>query len=252
MDTVVVEGKTSRVHRQGSGAPLLYLHSCFGEGGPLPVFDELAAAGFAVVAPELPGFGASDPAPDWHRVEDAVFHLRAMLDVLGLDAPVVVGSSLGGWLAAELAVWFPERVSRLVLLDAAGLRVEGAPVFDLFAATQREVLRRVLPHGGDLMAWLAPAVVDDGPLLHLFRAMEATARIGWNPFLHDPKLPGRLAGVRAPTVVVWGADDGFIPAAHGGAFAAAIPGAALRVLDGCGHLPAMEQPAAVAAACTAA
>jgi pimeloyl-ACP methyl ester carboxylesterase len=225
--------------------PLLYLHSGFGEAGALPLFDHLVDAGFRVTAPPLPGFGESGPAHDCHRIEDAVFQLRPLLD----ERPVVVGSSLGGWLAAELAVWFPDRVRALVLLDAVGLRLDGAPIFDIFSARHPETMRRVLPHGGDLLELLKPAYDAADPsaaLLHLFNASEATARLGWNPFLHDPKLLGRLPGVTAPTLVVWGADDGVVPLAHGEAYAAAIPDARLEVIVGCGHLPALEQPAAVA------
>jgi pimeloyl-ACP methyl ester carboxylesterase len=254
MDTFVVDGLTARVHRAGAagGVPLLYLHSGFGEVGALPLFDALAGAGFAVTAPELPGFGRSDPDPAAHRVEDVLFHLRRVVDTLGLDRPLVVGSSLGGWLAAELAVWFPERVGPLVLVDAVGLRLDGAPVFDLFHARQGDTLRRALPHGPALLELLAPtlALVDgDDPnavLLHFFHALEALAKVGWNPFLHDPKLLARLPLVTSPTLVVWGADDGIVPVAHGEAYAGAIPGAHLEVLDRCGHLPALEQPDALA------
>jgi pimeloyl-ACP methyl ester carboxylesterase len=250
MQLVEVDGVRSRLQRQGSGSPLVYLHSGFGEAGPLPVFGEFAGAGFEVFAPELPGFGRSDPPSGWHRVEDAVFHLRRILDVLGLERVTMVGSSLGGWLAAEVAVWFPERVGALVLLDSLGLRVEGAPVFEIFGSPQHEVWRRALPGGGDLPALIRPALEDgDDPnavLVHLLHAMEAQARIGWNPYLHDPALARRLHLVGAPTLVVWGAEDGIVPLAHGEAYAAAIPGARLVVLDGCGHLPALERPAAVA------
>lgn len=251
METFTVDGKTARLFRAGTGPPLLYLHSGFGEVGALPLFSALADAGFAVVAPELPGFGQSDPAPDWHRIEDAAFHLRRVCETLSLPPCTVVGSSLGGWLAAELAVWFPDRVSSLVLIDAVGLRIDGAPVFDLFAARQGELLQHVFPRGGDLLTMIAPAIEgsDDehAVLLHFFHALEATARIGWNPYLHDPKLPARLPLVSAPTLVVWGGDDGVVPVAHGEAYAAAIPGAQLTVLDGCGHLPALERPDDVAA-----
>ncbi len=251
MDTVVVDGKSGRVHRDGphDGVPLLYLHSGFGEAGALPLFAHLADAGFRVTAPELPGFGPSDPAPDWHGVEDAVFHLRRLVDVLGLDRPVVVGSSLGGWLAAELAVWFPEQVRSLVLAGAVGLRLDDAPIFDFFKARHPETMRRVLPNGGDLLALLAPAYDADDPtaaLLHLFNATEATARIGWNPFLHDPKLLGRLPLVTARALVLWGAEDGIVPRAHAEAYSSAIPDARLEIVDGSGHLPALEQPAAMA------
>lgn len=251
MDTFVVGGKSARVWRGGEGRPLLYLHSGFGEAGALPFFAALAARGFSVVAPELPGFGRSDPAPDWHRIEDAVFHLRGAVDALTTEPPVVVGSSLGGWLAAELAVWFPERVAGLVLVDAVGLRIEGAPVFDLFAARQAELLQRVFPHGGDLLSMIAPAIEgsddENAVLLHFFHAMEATARIGWNPYLHDPKLLDRLPLITAPTLVVWGGDDTVVPLAHGEAYAKLIPGARLEVIDGCGHLPALERPDELAA-----
>ena len=251
MGTFTVDGKSARVWRQGTGRPLLYLHSGFGEVGALPFFAALADAGFGVVAPELPGFGRSDPAPDWHRIEDAAFHLRRTCEALALPRCTVVGSSLGGWLAAELAVWFPERVSSLVLVDAVGLRVDGAPVFDLFAARQGELLQAVFPHGGDLPAMIAPAIAgsddDNAVLLHFFHAMEATARIGWNPYLHDPKLLARLPLVSAPTLAVWGGDDRVVPLAHGETYAGAIPGARLAVLDGCGHLPVLERPDEVAA-----
>ncbi|MGH9231710.1 MAG: alpha/beta fold hydrolase, partial [Acidimicrobiales bacterium] len=217
--------------------------------GALGLFGLLADAGFRVTAPELAGFGRSDPAPEWHRIEDAVFDLRLLLDGLDLDRPLVIGSSLGGWLAAELAVWFPDRVGALVLVDPVGLRVEGAPVFDLFAARRDETARRLLPGGGDLLGLLAPALEGDddpnAPLLHLLHAAEATARLGWNPFLHDPKLAGRLPLVTAPTLVVWGADDGIVPRDHGEAYAAGIPGARLEIVEGCGHLPALERPAVV-------
>lgn len=254
MDRLTVDGLTCRVHRAGPGSerPLVYLHSGFGEVGPLPLFDALGDAGFAVTAPELPGFGRSDPPPPgWHAIEDIVFHLRQLLDACGLEQPVVVGSSLGGWLAAELAVWFPRRVAALVLIDAAGLRVDGAPVFDLFAARPADTMRRALPNGDDLLAWLAPSLEGDddpqAPLLHLLHASEATARLGWNPFLHDPKLAARLPSVKAPTLVLWGAEDGIIPRAHGETYASSIPSARLEVLAGCGHLPALEQPGEVAA-----
>jgi pimeloyl-ACP methyl ester carboxylesterase len=254
MDSIIVDGLRARLYRAGpdDGPPVVYLHSGFGEVGALPLFDHLAGSGFRVLAPELPGFGHSDPPLDWHGIEDAVFHLGRLLDVLDLRHPTVVGSSLGGWLAAELAVWFPDRVGRLVLVDAVGLRVEGAPVADLFRLRPRELAARVLPNGGDLLSLLAPAIEgDDDPnaaLLHLFHAMESTARLGWNPYLHDPKLARRLHLVVAPTLVLWGGDDGLVPLAHGEAYAAAIAGSTLEVLPDVGHLPALECPEMVAGA----
>lgn len=224
MDVFEVDGRRARAQRQGAGRPLVYLHSGFGEVGALPLFDELACV---------------------------VFDVRRVLDVLDVERATFVGSSLGGWLATELAVWFPERVEAFVLHDALGLRIEGAPVYDVFGSSQHDVWARALPHGGDLIRHLAPAVDgDDDPdavRLHLFHALETTARIGWNPYLHDPKLLARLPLIGAPTLVLWGADDGIVPLAHGEAYAAGIPGARLAVLHSCGHLPALERPAELAA-----
>ncbi|WP_239394536.1 alpha/beta fold hydrolase [Frankia sp. CiP3] len=238
--------------RAGNGRPLVYLHSTFGEVGDLPLFAELAKAGFQVTAPELPGFGRSEPITSWQRIEDVVFTLRRILDNLGVGPAVFVGSSLGGWLTAEIAVWFPERVDALGLLAPLGLRVDGAPVFEIFGASDEELLSRALPHGRQkLPEYLAPAVADHGDdpsalLVHLFNAIGTTARIGWNPYLHDPALPARLPLVRTPTLVVWGEDDAILPRAHAAAYAAAT-GGHLKVISGTGHLPALEQPREIAA-----
>jgi pimeloyl-ACP methyl ester carboxylesterase len=255
MDSVTVDGRRLRVHRAGVGTRLVYLHSELGEVGPIELHARLADAGFEVVAPELPGFGASEAVLEWHRIEDVVFDLRRILQVLGVDRALVVGSSLGGWLAAELAVWFPELVEGLVLLGPLGLRIEGALVFELFGSPRRVLVARMFPRGVDLATLLAPGLDGEGTealLVHLFHAMEATARIGWNPYLHDPKLAGRLGLVRAPTVVAWGSDDGFLPRAHAEAYAERIPKARLEILEGAGHLPALECPERVVALVAAA
>jgi pimeloyl-ACP methyl ester carboxylesterase len=251
VERLEVDGVRLRLERHGEGEPaLVYLHSIFGEVGALPFFDQLAASGLTVVAPELPGFGASDALPGPLRIEDVVFHLRRLLDVLGLEHPVLVGASLGGWLAAETAVWFPGRVRALVLMDAFGLRVEGAPAFDVFGSTHHELWAAAVADG-DLLRHLGPVLGEsnDGPdavRLHLFRSMEASARIGWNPYFHDPKLGARLGALGAPALVVWGGADGVLPLAHGEAYAGSLPRARLEVVPGCGHVPALEQPAQAA------
>ncbi|MCK9896769.1 alpha/beta fold hydrolase [Frankia sp. AgB32] len=254
---IEVDGIGTRYVRLGQGVPLVYLHSPFGEVGALPVFGALAAAGFEVIAPELPGFGQSDPVTTWQNIADVVFTLRRILDRFEVDRAVLVGSSLGGWLAAELAVWFPERVGALALLAPLGLRIEGAPIFQIFGAEDDALLPRLLARPTDFPAHLAPALAADGdatevptdPLalpLHLFRAMEATARLGWNPYLHDPRLRERLGQIEAPTVVIRGDRDGILPAAHAAAYVRAIPAARQVEIENCGHLPALEHPAEVA------
>ena len=80
------------------------------------------------------------------------------------------------------------------------------------------------------------------------KALEAAAKVGWNPYLHDPKLEGRLGRVTAPTLVLWGREDGLVPLVYGERYRARIPGARLEVLERCGHLPAIERPAEFAEA----
>ncbi len=250
MERIRVNGVEIRLYRTGDGPQVLYLHSGFGELGPLPFVENLARYGLCVLTPEMPGFGASEPCRDWHKIEDVVFFYRQLLDVLDLEAPCVIGQSLGGWLAAELAVWFPERVSALVLIDAVGLHIEGAPIHELFGVDPVKLMPLVFPDGGNLLEHIAPALEgqadSDAVLLHFFRAMETTAAIGWSPYMHDPKLRERLHLVRAPALVIHGQRDGIVPLRHSEEYARLIPEARLHVLDDLGHLPALESPDSVA------
>ena len=250
MERVKVDGVTVRVFKEGSGPEVIYFHSGFGEMGPIRFLTELAASGFTVVALEMPGFGASESSRDWHKIEDAIFFYRRALDTLEIDYPALVGQSLGGWIAAEIAVWFPERVRAMVLIDSVGLYVEGEPIHELFGVEPIKLMPLVFPSGGNIVEHVVPALEgnldSDSVLLHFFRAMEATAAIGWSPYMHDPKLRERLKTVRAPALVIHGEKDGIVPVAHSEVYAAELPKARLEILDGLGHLPALEQPSMVA------
>jgi pimeloyl-ACP methyl ester carboxylesterase len=251
VETLNVDGKSVRVYTSGQGRPLVYLHSALGEVGPIEFLQALEGRGFAVTAPELSGFGRSEPIIEWDSIEDVIYYLRRVLDEAGVDRAIVAGSSLGGWLAAELAVWFPDRVAGLVLLDAAGLRLDEAPLMDIFMATQDQAMAASNPLGVDLVAALQPGLELEGDpetamTMHFLRAMDTVARVGYSPYLHDPKLRARLAHVNTPTLVLWGDQDGFIPVSYGEAYVAGIEGARLEVIAQCGHLPALEQPIAAA------
>jgi pimeloyl-ACP methyl ester carboxylesterase len=248
-DVLVVDGLECTVGRVGSGEPCLYLHSEFAETAEHPALSRLADAGYEVVAPVLPGFEAG-VVPEWDELSHVVYWLGSLLDRLGLDGPItVVGSGLGGWLAAEIAVWFPRRVKGLVLIGASGLWVDGSPVAELFRGGLAALSPLVLGEGAWLEDLISPHVADlDAKRLHLLRALEATARIAWAPYFHDPKLLGRLVRVQCPTAVVWGVDDRVVPLAHGELYASAIPEATLTLVPDTGHLPLLEQPEAVVAA----
>lgn len=242
METVDIDGLAVRVHRGGAGPPLLYLHSLLGEAGRTPFVEKLETH-FEVLAPELPGFGGSG-APRWHRVEDAVFFLRSLLDRHDWPPTAAVGSSIGGWLAAEMAVWFPRRVRSLVLFDPVGIRVEGEPITDIFIGSRNTLLDLLFEQPPEPFE---PAIgeaieASDGELvLHLYRALEATARIGWNPYFVDPQLADRLTRTSVPATVVRGSGDRVIGRGYAERYAATL-GGALEELDGVGHVPVVEAP----------
>jgi pimeloyl-ACP methyl ester carboxylesterase len=224
-----------------------------GEGDGLVLLD-LLADDFSVMAPMFPGFGASEGIEQVDDMDDALYHLADLWDRLGLDAPVLVGLSLGGWMAVELAVRWPERVGPLVLVNPVGLYLRGAEIGDIFARRLWDLVDDLfadpefpLAVAAKAMAGVPSSQLDFSVLRPFLQAQAATARLGWNPYLHDPKLPGRLHRVASPTLVVRGAQDTLVPAAHADAYVAGIPGARLEVVDGAAHLLAVERPDALAA-----
>lgn len=236
------------VRRTGAGAPLVYLHSAVGEGEGLLLFDALARH-FEVVAPMFPGYGASEGIERIDDMEDVAFHLLDVWDGLGLDAPAVLGNSLGGWMALELAVRYPQRVGALVLVNPVGLHIEGAPIKDVFGRTPAELADDFFADPehpmAQMMRMLSEMRGSDVPfdvVQPLYQTMSATARLAWDPYLHNPKLPKRLHRVAAPTLIVRGAQDTLVPRAHAEAYASAIPGTRLVEIEGAAHLLALERP----------
>jgi pimeloyl-ACP methyl ester carboxylesterase len=252
--TFTVLGRRLHEIRGGAGRPLLYLHSALGEAAWLPHLGALAEFR-EVFAPAHPGFLSSEGIDEIRDIEDLVFHYLAYLDAKGWESVDVVGLSLGGWIAAELAARYPERVSRLVLTASVGIWIRERPIADLFALDARfpERLRELLFHDATSPVAQAVAVawgseLPDAVLENVLKAFAATAKIGWNPLLHDPRLEGLLPRVTAPTLCVWGADDRVVPLEYGERFAKRIPGARLEVIRACGHLVPLERPEAWLAA----
>jgi pimeloyl-ACP methyl ester carboxylesterase len=239
--SLLLEGKNIQLFEGGTGSPLLYLHGA-GTFWWMPVHDLLARS-FQLYLPVHPGFGNSQGGDEIETIEDVVFHYIALLDLLGIAKVSVIGLSLGGWIAAELALRRPDRVERLVLVNAAGLRVEGAPTAEFFMATPAQ-LRPLLfaQPDSDLAKSLIPDVPPPERLEMALRGREAAARLLWNPHFAQRKLRSRLHRIQTPTLVIWGKQDGLLPLAHGQAFAAGIPNARLVILDGCAHVPPFEQP----------
>ncbi|MEA3216403.1 MAG: hypothetical protein QOJ19_2559 [Acidimicrobiia bacterium] len=243
--TVDVRGTPVPIASGGDGPPLLFLH---GEGNTWPwraVHDELAHH-FEVHAPVHPGFGGTH-LPEWVTgMADLAYHYVDVLDALGLDRPVVVGESLGGWLAFRLAAQRPDRVSGLVLIGSLGLQ-PATPMPDLFIKAGPEALgylsdrldaRAVDPLQGD-----AEAATD------LWLDQAAQARLMWErPY--DPTWLRLAHHVRAPTRVIWGAADRLLPPDHATRLADVMGAPPPTVVAGAGHLVTVDAPTDVAAAVT--
>jgi pimeloyl-ACP methyl ester carboxylesterase len=263
--TELVPTRVGKVQVRRAGPPggasvptVVYLHSATGEGDGLPLLGALAAH-VEVVAPMFPGFGESEGIEQIDDMDDAVFHLLDLWDVLELDAPVVIGLSLGGWMAAELAVRYPERVGRLVLINPVGLYLPGAEIKDIFGRSPGEMADDLFADQGHPIAMAMHAMdalsndttrsgeIPFELVRPIFQTMAATARLGWDPYLHDPKLPKRLWRITAPTLIVRGTDDTLVPAAHAEYYADHIEGASLVELDHLAHLAPLEDHDRVAA-----
>lgn len=250
--TLAVGTKSIRLLAGGTGAPLLYLHGAGPDAEWGDVHERLAAR-FRVLLPSHPGFADSTGLEEVDGILDLVLHYTDLLDVLGLDAVATVGTSLGGWIAAELAALYPRRVARLVLVDPVGIRLDGVPMGELFGSPPPELAKLLFfdqdfPIAALMRAYDARMALPEEILLPQMKAMEVAAKIGWNPYLHDPKLETRLHRVTAPTLVVWGKQDGLVPLAYAERWKALVPGARVQVIDRCGHLPSVERPEALAEA----
>lgn len=226
---------TVRFLEGGSGAPLLYLHGIEGGGRWLPALAGLASD-FAVLAPEHPGFGRSD-RPAWLRdVQDLILFYLDFMDAAALDTVTLVGASLGGWIAAWLAAVQPDRFRRLVLIDALGLKVKGAPIGDIFGVTPLDRPRALL--------YRHPERVSEPPQEEWALKNDITmARLLWKrPF--DARTSRLLHRIRARTLVIWGAQDPILSPAHAEVWAKGIVGAELCLVEDAGHLPHEEDPEA--------
>ncbi|HEU0003159.1 MAG TPA: alpha/beta hydrolase [Ktedonobacteraceae bacterium] len=239
--TIDVRGIATHMFEAGasSSPPLLYLHGTY-LGNLWLEFHTTLAQQFHVFAPDTPGFGLT-ARPDWMRdMSDYVLYFCDLLDTLGIEKATLVGHSLGGWMAAELAVWYPERVEKLVLSNAAGIRVKGSPIADLFAMNAQEVMLACFDDFS-AAAPLMPAEMNVDYLIGQYRQLTTLASLAWNPS-YDPKLERRLARITCPTLIVWGEHDRLIPPVYAEAFQCAIAGSEVVMLSGTGHMPMFEKP----------
>jgi pimeloyl-ACP methyl ester carboxylesterase len=248
---VEVAGVALDVAERGTGRPLLFLHA----GHPSGRLDaksqvlELLAEHARVLAPTHPGFGSLLAPRELTTVDDLAYLYLDLLEALNLRDAIVVGVSFGGWIAAEMAVKSTERMSALVLANAVGIKPgtrETRDIADIYAITDKQLAELVWADPARMAP--NPKTLPESDLIAMARSRESTGRYTWSPYMHDPKLKGRLHRIRVSTLVLWGAADRVTELEYGRAYAAGIPDARFETIEDAGHFPHLEQPQAFARA----
>lgn len=245
---VNVYGVDIEVRTYGSGAPLLLLPGEEQLEIGSPFVDELARS-FKVIVPSPPGFGRS-ARPDWiANPDDISYVMLDFVERMGLEDVPLVGCSLGGWIAAEMAVKNESRFSRIALIGPYGVKIGGPFDVDI------QDIWILHPATVAALKWHDPekgkrdfASMSDDELAVVARNVESFARFCWEPYMHDPKLRRILHRVTKPTLFLWGENDGVVKPSYGEAYARLTPGAKFATIPAAGHYPHIEQPEATLAA----
>src|SRR6266550_4501072 len=233
------DGLTVRIDERGSGRPMLVLH---GGGGPQSVssFAEAVAERAHVLTPVHPGF-AGEPRPEWYNsIDDLALTYLELLERLDLRDVMVVGFSIGGWIASELAVRDTTRLSSIVLVDAVRIQVDGHDIADVFSLTPDELL--ALSYHNPAAFRIDPATLSPDRIAAMAANFQALGAYGREPGMRNPKLRRRLGRVRIPALVVWGESDGVVDPDYGRPYAQALPNARFALIPEAGHVPQIEQP----------
>jgi pimeloyl-ACP methyl ester carboxylesterase len=233
------------VEERGEGRPFLLLH---GGAGPASIarFASMLAEHHhvRVITPTHPGFARTKRPDELRSVKGLAQVYAALLDRLGVSDVTVIGNSMGGWIAVELALLATPRVGRIVLVGAAGIEVAGHPIPDVSKLTLDEVMSLSYYNP-------KPFRVDPASLTDDQRGVMAANRAAlqvYAPQMTDPSLAGRLARVAVPALVISGESDRIVDPNYGRAYAAAIPNAQFQLLPNTGHVPQIETPEQLLAA----
>jgi pimeloyl-ACP methyl ester carboxylesterase len=228
----------------GTGEPLLVIHSELGVPGWLRAYEELAQD-FTVYVPSLPGFGQSS-RPEWIlSVRDLAAWTAWFIRAMQLPQPVhVLGLSMGGWIAAEIATVNASLFKKMVLVAAAGLKPEVGEIWDYFAHSGKQAFEQAFynPAQAPEYARYYGREWTPGEEEQVESNREMAARLLWKPYMRSHTLRGLLRGVATPTLLLWGREDKIIPLNACQLYQQAIPGATVKILEHCGHMPEMEQP----------
>jgi pimeloyl-ACP methyl ester carboxylesterase len=243
-DVIDVRGLQVAYRRKGTGPPTVFLHGAGTTRMWLPFYERMSE-GLDFLAPEHPGFGDT-PMPDWlDGFDDLVLHYHDLLDAFELDQVHLIGFSLGGWIGADIGIFYPERLKSLTLITPAGLRVQDAPATDLMRMPVEQI-PDVLFNGRtqDYLDYL-PDPHDLDAAIRGYGEASTFAKLAWNP-RYDYRLDRRLARIECPALVIQADEDRLIPNAHPPRWAELLPNARLEKVSGAehptGHLLIVQEP----------
>ncbi|HEX6692455.1 MAG TPA: alpha/beta hydrolase [Burkholderiales bacterium] len=235
---VELNGCRTHLRRAGKGRPLLFLHGASGAPVIMPFMRALAGS-FDVLITEHPGYGRSDE-PEWlENIHDMAYFYLDFLQKLDLKDAVLVGSSMGGWIAAEIAVRDASRLKSVVLVSPAGLVAPGVLPADIFLLPPEDMVRALFVDQKLAEARLAEPVTPES-IDAALKNRHTTARLAWEPRLHDPHLAKWLHRIDVPVTIVWGEQDRILPVGLAAEWKKHLPKAALEIIPNCGHLPHAE------------
>jgi pimeloyl-ACP methyl ester carboxylesterase len=242
-ESVEAAGTRLQLIKGGTGAPLLILHGELGYPGRLR-FHESLAQRYTLYIPSHPGFGKSERL-DWiTNMRDLAGWYLDALDDIAVGRVNVMGFSLGGWLAAEMATMCPTQFKKLVLVGATGIKPPDGQIYDMFLEVAKEFIKTsyLKPDETPEFSQICPEQPTPEQAEVWEVAREEACRLGWRPYMHYPSLPQLLHRLRKlPTLIVWGRQDAIVPVSAAEVYHASIPGSQLVILDDCGHHPEVEQ-----------
>ena len=241
----IVDVGGAKVHtlKGGTGEPLLLLHGAGGNTGWLK-FAEALSDRYTVYYPSHPGYGKSD-RPEWlESIQDMACFYSWYLETLGLEGIRTIGFSMGGWIAAELAVMCNHAISKLMLVGAAGVKPNDGEIADIFIISPTQVRDLMFHDPNQAPEYQAVYGRELNPEEQMTSDLnrEMAVRLTWKPYMHDPRLTGLLGRLNIPSRMVWGKEDRIVPVECGGIYQKAIKGSDLVVIDNCGHAPQVEKP----------
>ena len=238
-----IAGVELQIIKGGAGEPLLILHDEIGHHEWLN-YHQALSQNHTLHIPSHPGFGKTKPLEWIMNMRDmAGWYLQA-LDELKLGPINVVGFSMGGWLAAEMATMDPSMFKKIVLVGATGVKPPVGYIYDMFL----EIAQNFITAGfvdSSKVEEFQTICPDDAPaeLVEAWEvAREEACRLGWKPYMYYAGLPQLLPRLKAlPTLIVWGRQDAIVPISAGELYHQSIPGSKLTVLEDCGHRPEIEK-----------